>query len=63
MIFREVICPYCKHVNRFKIGTEAYQPPEVVTCDVDEGGCDKDFVIKVYVDVDIKTLKIEAEED
>jgi hypothetical protein len=43
---RTVKCPYCEHEDRLSICVEDISTKkEVYTCDVDDGGCDRDFVI------------------
>jgi hypothetical protein len=51
----EVPCPYCQHTNRFRLKPEAANSlaasgrvaiTELIACDVEEGGCDKNFVFE-----------------
>lgn len=54
----KVKCPYCGFVN--KISVENHWRPGVVTCDVDKGGCERDFVLKVKHEISTETFKIEG---
>ncbi len=54
----KVKCPYCGFVN--KVSVENYWHPRVVTCDIDEGGCERDFVLKVKKEISTETFKIEG---
>jgi len=45
-----VTCPYCGFVLGHNI-EETYSA-QVLNCDLEEGGCDKDFVIKAYFKVE-----------
>ncbi|WP_399327124.1 AbrB/MazE/SpoVT family DNA-binding domain-containing protein [Tissierella sp.] len=51
-----------KFENKVYVGHDFYLPKEVITCDIDQGGCDKDFVLSVDKKVILKTFKIEGEE-
>lgn len=55
-------CPYCGFENKIKIEPEFYYPKQVVTCDIDEGGCEKDFVVDIEISIFTESLKIEGEE-
>lgn len=49
-------CPYCGHENITKLETDyAFPDKEIVTCDVEFGGCDRDYVIdpKINITVDV----------
>lgn len=60
-IIEDVRCPYCGFINEVTINQ--VWDKQIVTCDVDEGGCDREFVIKAYVKADVETFKIEGEEE
>lgn len=57
----KVTCPYCGQEVTVQV-TEDFHQKTVVTCDVEDGGCDRDFVVDVWVSIDAKALKIEGEE-
>lgn len=57
----EVRCPYCGFINTVFVEKD-YCHPKVVTCDIDEGGCERDFVLKVKKEISTETFKIEGEE-
>ena len=56
----EVKCPYCGTLNKVSVASEHYWHPRVVTCDIDEGGCERDFVLKVKKEISTETFKIEG---
>lgn len=56
-----VHCPYCGHGNVISASNE-YREKQVVTCDLDGGGCDRDFVEDICVSITAKALKIEGQE-
>lgn len=61
--FIKVKCPYCGHENRVLVEIQnGIQKREVTTCDLDSGGCDKDFVIHPKVEVSADVYKIELVE-
>lgn len=62
-MIRYVKCPYCGFENKVYVGEDFYLPKKIITCDIDEGGCDKDFVIDVIKKIEIKTYKIEGQDD
>lgn len=39
-----------------------YAQKQVVTCDLEDGGCDRDFVADTHVSITAKALKIEGQE-
>lgn len=55
-----VKCPYCGARMNVAV-TNDYRQKKVVTCDMENGGCDKDFVVSVTVSISTKSLKIEGE--
>lgn len=48
-------CPYCGHTKNnigiFEMGDNGYltKSKDIVTCNSEEGGCDKDFCVKLLV--------------
>ncbi len=57
------ICPYCFHRQLISVEYPTlYKRPKVVTCDLEEGGCDKHFVAYTRVELFADTAKIEGEE-
>ena len=56
-----VLCPYCGMKNTVRI-QEDFRQKSIATCDMVEGGCDKDFVVDAFVSIETKVLKIEGEE-
>ncbi len=53
----QVKCPYCGMNNRFKHrGIGSWQSN--VTCDIDNGGCDRTFVVRYRIVVQTKVHKI-----
>lgn len=55
------ICPYCGLTN---VNEEEFNYistiKSVVTCDVIEGGCDKDYVVSTTLKIECESLKIEV---
>lgn len=52
-------CPYCGHVNdRVAIETDEVNRAVVFTCDVEEGGCDREFIYRPSVVLSIEIMKI-----
>lgn len=51
-------CPYCEANVKHKLEGGTH----LVWCLIDEGGCDRRFVVEVNYKVETKTLKIEGEE-
>ena len=46
----EVYCPYCGCINTYYYVIDSYFiPKQIVTCDIEIGGCDKDFVIEPHL--------------
>lgn len=58
----KVKCPYCGFENEVEHDV-FYKKSHLVTCDSEEGGCDRNFVADVAVSVTTKARKIEGEED
>lgn len=55
-----VICPYCSKENKIELDTSLFSDDTVITCDMDEGGCDKKFVVNFYLSPISKCFKIEG---
>ena len=50
----EVYCPYCGFINTYYFIIESrYIPKQIVTCDLEQGGCDRDFVIEPHVQINL----------
>lgn len=45
-------CPYCGHVQPIRVEARA-QIPELVYCDVEQGGCDNFFIATATVRIDV----------
>lgn len=58
--YAHVACPYCGCDVRVHVEDDLRQRT-VVTCDKEDGGCDRDFVASVFVRIEVKALKIEGE--
>lgn len=56
----KVKCPYCEFDN--KLGTDRRGGYSFVTCDLEEGGCDKTFVVDITITRTATAKKIEGEE-
>lgn len=54
-----VICPYCGFTQSREVDPSK---PQLMTCDSDEGGCDKTFVVRASIRPTVDTYKIEGEE-
>lgn len=56
-----VKCPYCGLEQRVNISFENYKSShaELLFCDIDEGGCDKRFVVISDLEIKTKGAKIE----
>lgn len=56
-----VKCPYCGLENIVFLDVDSrFIPKQIVTCDVEIGGCDKDFVIDPRLKVTTDVYKIEG---
>jgi len=57
-------CPYCGHKNIKKVEGSYFSQSEIVYCDCEDGGCDRQLVItfRAYVDVKTRALVDEMEE-
>jgi len=57
----KVICPYCRLENNVLLNIDSrFIPKQIVTCDFEKGGCDKDFVIKPRFEIIADVYKIEG---
>lgn len=56
-----VKCPYCGVKNKTKIELDGLFEKKIITCDLDDGGCDKDFVVKTKISINAECKKIEGE--
>ncbi len=56
-------CPYCGHENKVNSVEGKYYHKQVVTCDCEAGGCDRDFVVATYFSITTECKKIEGEAD
>lgn len=57
----EVKCPYCGFTNNAFIEKD-YWRSRVIICDIDAGGCEKEFVVRTKKEITAETFKIEGEE-
>lgn len=57
----EVKCPYCDFENKRRVDFKESSIMEVWYCDSEEGGCDRRFVVDVFLAQEIKAKKIEGE--
>ena len=55
-------CPYCNFINKWnlKIPKRRYIDYTGHYCDIDEGGCDKMFLVQLSLDVTAKSFAIEG---
>ncbi len=63
-IMTKVFCPYCGHEQdvRFEFWSLYQTARQVITCDVNEGGCDQPFVAQGEISISTKFFKlVEAE--
>ena len=50
----EVYCPYCGCINKYYFVVDShYIPKQIVYCDVEQGGCDRDFVIDPHLQINL----------
>jgi transposase-like protein len=57
----EVECPYCGKINSVLVEDGRYFQKQIVVCDLEEGGCDKDFVVETRISINATCKKIEGE--
>ena len=50
-------CPYCDHKNQVRLDVNAHSR-HVITCDADEGGCDKDYIVHTAIILEVQTYVI-----
>lgn len=43
--FINIKCPHCQFKDSREVLFTSYSDKEIVTCNIDAGGCDKDFII------------------
>jgi hypothetical protein len=56
-----VRCPYCGLENIVPLDIDSrFIPKQIVTCDTEIGGCDKDFVIDPHFEITADVYKIEG---
>jgi len=56
-----VNCPYCGVINNVILNIDSpFIPKRIVTCDIEEGGCDNDFVIDPHFEITAGVYKIEG---
>ena len=56
-----VNCPYCGIINNVILNIDGrYIPKQLVTCEIEMGGCDKDFVIEPKFEITANVYKIEG---
>jgi hypothetical protein len=53
-----VVCPYCSFIFSTRV---VAGNTEILICPVDEGGCDRKFVIDYKVKIEVEIFKIEEE--
>lgn len=59
---KQIKCPYCGNINKVQVEPHSWPKRDIVVCDPEsgEGGCDKEFVIKWEVTVDVYAFGIEG---
>ncbi len=59
----ETTCPYCSRTNRAMIDNTLIHDTQkqIINCNKYNGGCGKDYVARVDVNVITKSFKIEGE--
>ena len=56
-------CPYCLFVNRLDVDFDNMLHKRIiVTCDSDEGGCERDYILDIDIEMVQKTHTIEGED-
>lgn len=48
------VCPDCEYSNTVNVDPGKISQKILVTCDANEGGCDRDFVVEAKTKLDIK---------
>jgi hypothetical protein len=59
----KVKCPYCGKEVAISVEDGQYFQKQIATCYIDDGGCDKDFVVDTYISISAKCKKIEGEDN
>lgn len=59
----KIKCPYCGKENSVLVEDGRYFQKQITTCDLEEGGCDKDFVVETHISINAECKKIEGEEE
>lgn len=57
-----VKCPYCGVIQQCIIELELVKPIELLLCEINDGGCDKHFVVETHIEVTTKARRIEGED-
>ena len=59
-------CPYCGTINRilhkFEVFMDAHGKAQLVRCEIEEGGCEKKFVVETTVVIESTVYKLEEVE-
>jgi len=53
-----VKCPYCECKNSFERNPIERSTKMIVTCCLEKGGCDVDFVIMVRIELEVEAFRI-----
>lgn len=62
-ILTQISCPYCGFSERRKITFSSYgKSKEIITCNLEAGGCEKDFVVESQLTTIANIKKIEGED-
>lgn len=58
-IARSIECPYCKVKVVYRMDLESLcEVEKILTCDTEEGGCDKKFIVKLKLSLDFEVGRI-----
>lgn len=57
-MIKKIKCPLCNHENKVSLYLEDLTL-EIIRCNSDEGGCDKDFAIEPKVTVEVTVFTLE----
>lgn len=61
-IFIQITCPYCGFSERREITFSSYvKSKQIITCNLEAGGCEKDFVVESQLTTIANIKKIEGE--
>jgi hypothetical protein len=55
-----VTCPYCGFQNYVTVAGNLYSEINIVSCDVDEGGCDGAFAARSTLRIETEGLEIKG---